>query len=88
MHAHVQVRSGDRGEDIPGAWLVAAGGLLHGKELGQLQGQESGPPSELGIHMMGSTGKNQSIVFISCSNGSKTPEYQSLSLKNFYFIQN
>ena len=64
MHAHVQVRSGDRGEDIPGAWLVAAGGLLHGKELGQLQGQESGPPSELGIHMMGSTGKNQSIVFM------------------------
>ena len=88
MHAHAQVRSGDRGEDIPVAQLVAAGGLLHGKELAQLQGQESGPPSELGMHMVGRTGENQPIVFISCSKGSETPEYQSLSLKNFYFIQN
>lgn len=70
------------------AWLVAAGGFLHGKELGHLQGQESGPPSKLGMHMVGRTGENQSIVFISCSKGSETPEYQSLSLKNFHFIQN
>lgn len=48
--------SGDKGEDIPVAWLAAAGGLLHGKELGQLQGQESGPPSGLGMLMVGRPG--------------------------------
>ena len=63
-------------------------GFLHGKELGHLQDQESGPPSELGMHMVGRAGENQSIVFISCSKESETPEYQSLSLKIFYFIQN
>lgn len=70
------------------AWLAAAGGFLHGKELGHLQDQESGPPSELGMHMLGRMGENQSIVFISSSKESETPEYQSLSLKNVYFIQN